>query len=54
MIHDDLIIAAKSPAQHDLALERVLAIIQDSGLIVNDDKCVFKAAESPFWGMLIS
>ena len=54
MIHDDLIIATKSPAQHDLALERALAIIHDSGLTLNDDKCVFKAAEIPFWAMLIS
>ena len=54
MICDDLIIAAKSPAQQDLALERVLAIIHDSGLTLNDDKCVFKAAEILFWGMLIS
>ena len=49
MIHGDLIIAAKSPAQHDLALERVLAIIHDSGLTLNDDKCVFKAAEIRLW-----
>ena len=54
MIRDHLIIAAKSPAQHDLALDRVLAIIHDSGLTLNDDKYVFKAAEIPFWGMFIS
>ena len=29
IIHDDLIIATKSPAQHGLALERVPAIIHD-------------------------
>ena len=54
MIHDDLIIAAKSKKEHDTILQEVLEIISKAGLTLNPKKCVFYAKEIEFWGLIIS
>jgi hypothetical protein len=54
MIHDDLIIAAKSQEEHDQVLEEVLQIIENSGMTLNVEKCLFGKDSIPFWGLRIS
>ena len=54
IIHDDLIIAAKSDEEHDKILDEVLFIIKQHGLTLNLEKCLFKRKEIPFWGMIYS
>ena len=53
VIHDDLIIAAKTKKQHDHALNRVLQVIAKSGMTLNPDKCMFDKEEIPFWGLRV-
>ena len=40
VIHDDLIIAAKSQNEHDEALGKVIDVISKSGMTLNIDKCI--------------
>ena len=54
IIHDDLVIATETEAEHEAMIIAVLEIIQDANLTVNPDKCLFKRKEIPFWGMIIS
>ena len=53
-IHDDIIIASKSKDQHDRILEQVMRILDESGLTLNEDKCLFAKNEIPFWGLIVS
>ena len=53
VIHDDLIIAAKTKKKHDHALNRVLQAIRKSGMTLNPDKCMFDKEEIPFWGLRV-
>ena len=53
-IHDDIIIANKSKDQHDRILEQVVRILDESGLTLNEDKCLFAKNEIPFWGLIVS
>ena len=53
-IHDDIIIASKSKDQHDRILEQVMRILDESGLTLNEDKCLFAKSEIPFWGLIVS
>ena len=54
LIHDDLIVATKNSEEHRRVLERVLQIIEDSGLTLNLTKCLFERDEIPFWGLIVS
>ena len=54
MIHDDLIVATKSKHEHDIVLDKVLQIIEDSGMTLNLSKCLFGKDEIPFWGLIVS
>ena len=54
VIHDDITIAARSQAEHDRALNRVLEILQEQGLTLNADKCRFDVKEIKFWGIRIT
>ena len=51
---DDIIVFGESEAQHDERLKRVLKIIEESGLKLNRDKCVFKQTSIKFLGHVIS
>eukprot|EP00112_Aurelia_sp_Birch-Aquarium-sp1_P021838 Seg5974.1 transcript_id=Seg5974.1/GoldUCD/mRNA.D3Y31 product="Retrovirus-related Pol polyprotein from transposon 17.6" protein_id=Seg5974.1/GoldUCD/D3Y31 len=53
VIHDDLIVAAKTKQQHDRALNCVLQAIAKSGMTLNPDKCMFDKEEIPFWGLRV-
>ena len=54
LIHDDLIVATKTQREHRKVLEKVLQIIEDSGMTLNLGKCLFEKDEIPFWGLIIS
>ena len=54
VIHDDVIIATKDKKQHQDILNQVLQIIQDAGMTLNINKCMFEQSEVPFWGVLVS
>ena len=54
VIHDDLIIAAKSQNEHDEALGKVLDVISKSGMTLNIDKCILSTDKIPFWGIIVT
>ena len=54
LIQDDLIIAAKNKQEHDEVLDKVLQVIEESGMTLNLKKCIFGKDEIPFWGLIIS
>ena len=51
---DDACICGKTEEEHDRNLNAVLQRIQDKGLTLNPDKCVFKQTEFVFFGMKFS
>ena len=51
---DDAFICGKTEEEHDRNLNAVLQRIQDKGLTLNPDKCVFKQTEFEFFGMKFS
>ena len=51
LIHDDLIIGAKTFNKHNLALEEVMKAIDQANLTL---KNVFGKTEIVFWGMIFS
>ena len=53
LIHDDLIIAAKTKKDHDEALQQVMLVIEHAGLTLNPKKCLFGKNQIEFWGMII-
>ena len=48
VIQDDLIVAGKSKTEHDEALKQVMDIIKDSGMTLNDEKCIFAEKSIPW------
>ena len=54
LIHDDLIVATKTQLEHREVLDKVLHIIEKSGMTLNLNKCLFEKDEIPFWGLIIS
>ena len=52
LIHDDLIIAAKTEEEHTNAIEQVMEAIKEAGLTLNAAKCCFGQREISFWGMI--
>ncbi len=54
LIHDDVIIATTDEDEHERVLNTVLGIIEESGMTLNLDKCMFHKSEVPFWGMLVN
>ena len=53
-IHDDLIIAAETFNEHNLALEEVMKAMDQANLTLNPKKCSFGKTEIAFWGMIFS
>ena len=51
--HFILIFATKTMQQRDVALRKVLTIIQEQGLTLNPSKCIFDSEEILFWGVRI-
>ena len=54
LIHDDLIIDAKTFNEHNLALKEVMKAIDKANLTLNPKKCSFGKTEIAFWGMIFS
>ena len=54
LIHDDLIVAASSVEEHNIAIKKVMEVISQAGLTLNPEKCQFGKKEIEFWGLRIS
>ena len=54
LIHDDLVIAAKTCTEHNTALGQVMEALQSANLTLNPNKCIFGKSRIVFWGMVIS
>ena len=53
-ISDDVIVYGPNQMEHDQRLEKVLARLQEKGLTLNEDKCVFDMPKLTFMGLLLS
>ena len=53
LIHDDLIVATKTDAEHQIAITAVMESINNAGITLNPSKCMFGAAEIEFWRLRI-
>ena len=53
-IHDDIILFAKTRAEHDRVLDNCLARLEELGLTLNEDKCKFLQPELSFFGHIYS
>ena len=53
LIHDDLIVATTTNAEHNEAIEAVMNAISNAGITLNPDKCTFGVPEIGFWGLRI-
>ena len=52
-ITDNLVIYGYSEEDHNCVLFQILDMAKQVGLRFNPDKCIFKCAQIPFFGMLI-
>ena len=53
-IHDDIIIHGRSVEEHDARLRKTMECIQEKGLTLNREKCVFQMSKLTFMGYLLS
>ncbi|CAB4033920.1 Hypothetical predicted protein [Paramuricea clavata] len=53
LIHDDLIVATETDAEHHSAITAVMQAITNAGITLNPSKCTFGATEIEFWGLRI-
>ncbi len=53
LIHDDLIVATETEAEHHSAIKAVMQVITDAGITLNPNKCTFGTSEIEFWGLRI-
>ncbi|KAK2167308.1 hypothetical protein NP493_1280g00004 [Ridgeia piscesae] len=53
VIMDDILVHGRNREEHDARLNAVLRIINDSGLKINTNKCVFRKTELTYFGHLI-
>ena len=54
LIHDDLIIAARTMSEHIAGIHEVMEAISNAGLTLNLEKCKFGSKEITFCGMIFS
>ena len=52
-IHDDIIIHGRSVDEHDARLKKTMERIQEKGLTLNREKCVFQMSKLTFMGYLL-
>ena len=50
---DDILVYAKTKEEHDRLVKKVLRKLQENGLVVSPEKCVWKAQEVEFLGYVI-
>ncbi|XP_044175498.1 uncharacterized protein K02A2.6-like [Acropora millepora] len=53
-LSDDILVFGKSQEEHDQALEATFKRLQESGLTLNRNKCVYNQAELAFFGYVFS
>ncbi|CAB4042236.1 Transposon Ty3-I Gag-Pol poly, partial [Paramuricea clavata] len=53
-IADDIIVWGSTQQEHNLRLEQLFALLDESGLTVNNDKCLFDQRELWFYGFLLT
>lgn len=53
-VSDDILIYAKSQDEHDKILEKVLSRLQEKGLTLNYEKCLFSVKKLTFFGYQFS
>jgi hypothetical protein len=53
-ISDDIIIYGSDQGEHDKRLEKVLTRLEERGLTLNKEKCVFDMPKLTFMGLLLS
>ena len=53
-ISDDIIVYGPHQVEHDKRLEKVLTRLEERGLTLNQEKCVFDMAKLTFVGLLLS
>ncbi|XP_062714079.1 uncharacterized protein K02A2.6-like [Aedes albopictus] len=51
---DDILIFGKTESEHDAALESVLSTLKEYGVLLNQEKCVFKVQKLDFLGHTLS
>lgn len=51
---DDIVVFGANEIEHDEALQQVLAALKKFNILLNQDKCIFKAREIEFLGHFIS
>ena len=51
---DDILVASRSPAEHEVHLKTLFDRLLKHGLVVNPDKCVLGASEIEFLGHLVT
>ena len=53
-IVDDIIVWRSTQQEHDMPLEQLIARLDECGLTVNNDKCLFDQTELWFYGLLLT
>jgi len=53
-ISDDILIYAKTEVEHDEIVKQVLGRLEESGITINAEKCIFKVNKLTFFGMVFS
>ena len=53
-IADDIIVWGSTQQEHDMRLEQLIARLDECGLTVNNDKCLFDRTELWFYGLLLT
>lgn len=51
---DDIVVSGETEEEHDAALNKVLSVLKDRNILLNKDKCIFKARQIEFLGHIIS
>lgn len=47
---DDILVFGDSETQHDMRLQKVLEILKESGMLLNEEKCIYKVQAVNFLG----
>ena len=53
LVHDDLVVATKTDAEHQTSITAVKEAIANAGITLNPKKYTFGASEIEFWVMRI-
>lgn len=53
-ISDDILIYAKDEIEHDKIVDKVLQRLEENGITINVEKCIFKVTTLTFFGMVFS